>query len=329
MPVDLCHLRCVVAAAELGSFRRAGRALGAEQSAISRRIREVEGEIGAQLFHRCPSGVELTDLGKAFLQKVELGARQIDTAIQGAKAAAVSERCIRVGVFGPLSLGFLPELFASFRNDRPKAKLRFSEGSSHELIAAVRRGQIDVGVVAEAAPGRGYALSPLWTDPVFLALPEGDALAVQQAIRWHDLRHRHFVLTDLPTGDFAKSYLERHLKVPSATPRIEQLSVTRESLMQIVVHGGGVTIAGSAHTRLGLPGITFRRIEGATLRYGAVHSTGLLSRDLESLLALAKSLSEKEQAWFARQRLIRPEHRRVLHADRHRGARGRTPDLLQ
>ena len=158
---------------------------------------------------------------------------------------------------------------------------------------------------------------------------DGDPLADQKALRWDDLRHRHFVVTDLPTGDFAKNYLIRNLQTSPGDLQIEQLSVTRESLMQIVAHGDGVTIAGSAHVRHGLPGIVFRLIEDAVLRYGAVHPRGALHRNLERLLSLAKSFSERDDAWFARQRLMRPEHRRVPHADRHRGACGRTPDRLQ
>jgi hypothetical protein len=99
--------------------------------------------------------------------------------------------------------------------------------------------------------------------------------------------------------------------------------------MQIVAYGGGVTIAGSAYVRFSHRGITFRLIEDAMLRYGAVHSSGHLQRDLERLLALAKSLSSREQAWFARQGLIRPEQRRGPCVDRRHGARGRTPDRLQ
>ncbi len=99
--------------------------------------------------------------------------------------------------------------------------------------------------------------------------------------------------------------------------------------MQIVAHGGGVTIAGRAPVRFGLSGITFRLIEDAMLRYGVVHSSGALPRDLERLLMLAKSLSERYQAWFTWQRLIRPGHRRGPRVDRLRGVRGRTPDRLQ
>lgn len=327
--IDLRHLRYIAAAAECGSFRRAACDLGVVQSAVSRRIRDTEDEIGAKLFLRHNTGVELTEIGKQFLDNASPGARQIYSALESAKAISTKESYLRVGVFGPLTMGFLPELFCDFRRDRPSTRLRFSEASSPELIAAVRRGQLDVGVVAEAPPGRGYGMIHLWDEPVYLAMPEGDPLADRKAVRWCDLRDRQFVVTDLPTGDFAKAYLERQFQSPRNALRVEQLSVTRESLMQIVAHGGGVTIAGSAHVRFGLSGITFRRIEDAMLRYGAIHSSGSLRRDLDRLLTLAKSFSERDDAWFARQRLMRPEYRRVPHVDSHRGARGRTPDRLQ
>jgi DNA-binding transcriptional LysR family regulator len=327
--IELRHVRYIIAAAESGSFRRAAQHLGVEQSAISRRIRDVEDEVGAQLFRRHPAGVDLTDIGKQFLNQAAPGARQIGSALDGARTVANRGRHLRIGVFGPLTMGFLSELFGAFRGDRPGVKLRFSEGSCPELIAAVRRGQLDVGIVAEALPAKGFDVTHLWAEPVYVAMPNGDPLADQKALRWDDLRHRHFVVTDLPTGDFAKNYLMRHLQTSPGDLQIEQLSVTRESLMQIVAHGDGVTIAGSAHVRHGLPGIVFRLIEDAVLRYGAVHPRGALHRNLERLLSLAKSFSERDDAWFARQRLMRPEHRRVPHADRHRGARGQTPDRLQ
>jgi len=95
--------------------------------------------------------------------------------------------------------------------------------------------------------------------------------------------------------------------------------------MQIVAYGGGVTIAGSAHARLGLSGITFRPIEEAVLRYRAVHASSPLPHDLDRLLSLAKSLAARDQEWFARQRLIRPEHRLLQGTGRHGEKRGLIP----
>lgn len=327
--ISLRQIRYVIAAAEAGSFRRAGRRLGIEQSAISRRIREVEVSIGARLFYRHPAGVKLTQMGILFLETSRLGIGKIDSAFEEARSRATIERCIAIGLFGPLTMGFLPELFEVFRKDRPDIRVRFSEGSAPELIAAVRRGHLDVGVVAGASPSRGLNVASLWSEPLYLVLPDGDPLADQMTVSWCDLRDKHFVVTDLPTGDFAKAYLERHLGARPHNPPIERLSVTRESLMQIVAHGGGVTIAGSAHARLKLSGVTFRLIEDAILRYGAVHASGPLHRDLERFLSVAKSLSERDQDWFVQQRLIRPEHRPCERVSRRPGVRGRTPDRLQ
>lgn len=294
--VELRHIRYITVAAELGSFRCAAKQLGIAQSAISRRIRDVEDEIGAPLFRRHNAGVYLTEIGRQFLRQASPSIGQIGSALARAKANATFSRHLRVGVFGPLTMGFLSELFVAFRRSRPSTRLRFSEAGTSELIASVRRGQLDLGVVAEVSPGRGYAMIHLWDEPVYLAVPESDPLADRRAVQWCDLRDRHFVVTDLPTGDFAKAYLERQLPTLRADRRIEQLPVTRESLMQIVAHGGGVTLAGSAHTQLGLPGIAFRLIEDAILRYSAVYSSGPIPSDLERLLVLAKSLSANKQS---------------------------------
>lgn len=178
--IELRHVRYIIAAAESGSFRRAAHDLGVEQSAISRRIRDVEDEIGAQLFRRHPAGVELTDIGRQFLHQASPGAHQIGSALERARTDAATGRHLTVGLFGPLTMGFLTELFGAFRRDRPGTRLRFSEASTPDLIAAVRRGQLDIGVVAEAPPGQGYAITHLWDEPVYLAMPEGDPLATRR-----------------------------------------------------------------------------------------------------------------------------------------------------
>ena len=75
---------------------------------------------------------------------------------------------------------------------------------------------------------------------------------------------------------------------------IEQLEVTRESLLQLVSNGHGIALATTAHVRLGLEGLVFRLIEDAVLPYSAAYSKGPAHRDVERLLALAKSLSERQ-----------------------------------
>jgi DNA-binding transcriptional LysR family regulator len=71
--IQFRHLRYVLATAECGSFRRAAKELEVQESAVSRRVRDLEDEICAALFIRQSSGVILTYAGKKFAEH----ARQI------------------------------------------------------------------------------------------------------------------------------------------------------------------------------------------------------------------------------------------------------------
>jgi DNA-binding transcriptional LysR family regulator len=69
MPVQIRHIHFVIAAADYGSFRRAALALGVQESAISRRIRELEERLGTTIFVRSSCGVRLTRAGMQFVQR--------------------------------------------------------------------------------------------------------------------------------------------------------------------------------------------------------------------------------------------------------------------
>lgn len=327
--INYRSIKYFLVASEVGSFRRASQMLGVEQSCISRRIREMEQEIGAPLFLRHGSGVELTNIGLAFRRQVRRGSDLIEAAFTDARTSALGASSIRIGVFGPLSMGFLPHLFADFRRKRPWSKLEFSEGDCADLVAAVRRAQLDLAFVAEAAPGNGLELLHLWEEPVYIAMSATNRLAEKTSLSWNDLRDSQCVVTSLATGEFAARLLQRHIADPSGAFRVERLAVTRESLMQIVAHGGEVTLSCSGDIRLGVAGVVFRPIRKSVLRFGAAYPSTLSSSESGRLLGLAAAMSRRPNSWFARQHLIRPVHPRGPHVDRYRGAPGRTRDRLQ
>lgn len=67
--IELRHLRYFVAAVEHGSFRKASVALRVQESAISRRIRDLESHLGVAVFKRCSWGVQLTSAGELFCRE--------------------------------------------------------------------------------------------------------------------------------------------------------------------------------------------------------------------------------------------------------------------
>ncbi|WP_245410554.1 LysR family transcriptional regulator [Notoacmeibacter marinus] len=104
MAIELRHLRYVVAASRCGSLRRAAAALGVEQSAISRRIRDLEDELGASLFNRHSGGVILTHAGKKFVRHARQALSEVSCAAADvAPVGRGEEGVVRIGIFSSLA----------------------------------------------------------------------------------------------------------------------------------------------------------------------------------------------------------------------------------
>ena len=87
--MELRHLRYFVAVVEEGSLTTAAeRRLHTSQPSLSRQIRDLEDQVGAELLSRSVQGVELTAAGKAFLDHARLALMHVDAAAETARAAA-------------------------------------------------------------------------------------------------------------------------------------------------------------------------------------------------------------------------------------------------
>src|SRR5215813_10255148 len=92
MTMELRHFRYFIAVAEEGHITRAAERLGIAQPPLSRQIKAMEREIGAQLFHRMAHGVELTDAGRAFLADARATLAHVGHAFDTARRTARGEQ---------------------------------------------------------------------------------------------------------------------------------------------------------------------------------------------------------------------------------------------
>jgi LysR family hca operon transcriptional activator len=91
--MELRHLRYFVAVAEAGSLTIAAeRRLHTSQPSLSRQIRDLEYQVGHELFSRSVHGVTLTEAGKAFLDHARLALAQVDAAVEAARKASQPAR---------------------------------------------------------------------------------------------------------------------------------------------------------------------------------------------------------------------------------------------
>ena len=181
MSVQVRHIQYIIAAADHGSFRRAAATLGVQESAISRRIRELEERLGTAFFIRTPNGVTLTNAGKQFVQRGRKALNEIGLA--RAEAAAIGrgeDGHVRIGIFSSLASGFLSDLIDTFGAQHPAVKLTFIDGNPADHIAAIRKHQLDVAFITGCADWPGCDGRQLWTERIFVVLPRAIACAAME-----------------------------------------------------------------------------------------------------------------------------------------------------
>lgn len=290
--ISLRHLRYVIAAVEQGSFRRAAQTLSVQESAISRRIRDLEDEIGAALFIRHNSGVELTYAGRVFLDRAKKVISHIDHAERDVGAAGRGEQgAVRIGIFSSLASGFLAELLQAYEAGRGGVRLDFIEGGSSDHVPAVQQHRIDVAFLAGMPTADGCDVAHLWNERVYVAMSGNNDLAGRDEIEWDDLRGRHFIVSDARSGGEMHDYLVKHLAELGHRPSIERQAVCRDTLMQIVSNGRGLTLTCEATIAARFPGVVYRPISREILPFCAVWSPKNDNPAFRRLLSLAKVMS--------------------------------------
>ena len=293
--VELRHLRYVIAAAEHHSFRRAASVVGVHQSAISRRIRDLEEELGASLFNRHSGGVELTFAGEGFLEH----ARRIVGQIERAASLVSAHGCgnagiVRVGIFSSISSGFIADLMRAYEQRHNDVRLDFIEGSPREHLSAIRHFKLDIAFLTGPSAPPDCEGQHLWTERVFVVLPEADKLAGQVEIAWNDLRNRHFIVSRSDPGPEIHDFLVKHLSLPGYHPSVEYCAVGRDNLMQLVSLGKGLTLTSEATTGTTFPRVVYRLLAGEELPFCAIWSPKNDNPALRRLLSLARVMARRK-----------------------------------
>ncbi|MGL4236248.1 LysR family transcriptional regulator [Tabrizicola sp.] len=295
MAIELRHLRYVIAAAQWGSFRRAAESLGVEQSAISRRIRDLEDDIGAALFIRHSGGVLLTHAGKIVVRHAKHALDEVsDAAADVRSIGRGDEGLVRVGIFSSLASGFLAQMLRAYSDRYAGVHLDIVEGDLSDHMAAVRLLKLDVAFVAGAPSPADCDTAQLWTEGVFVVLPSGHALAERKCICWDDLRDQAFIVSECDSGSEILDLLAKRLSDLGVHPMIDRYRVGRDNLMQIVSFGRGVTLTSEATIATRFPGVVYRRLAGEALPFCAVWSPNNDNPALRRLLSIARSLSRED-----------------------------------
>src|SRR3979490_1208459 len=187
--MELRHLRYFVAVVEEGSLTTAAELrLHTSQPSLSRQIRDLEYQVGAELLSRSVHGVELTAAGKAFLDHARLALAQVDAAVEAARRAAEpSNQSFALGFLTGQEMDWLPEAMRILHDELPNMDVTVSSKYSPQLADALTRGKLDIAFMRPEAqiPDLTYRL--VTKEPVVAVLPSDTRLAACDAIDPHDI----------------------------------------------------------------------------------------------------------------------------------------------
>ncbi len=211
--MELRHLRYFIAVVEEGGVTAAAeRRLHTSQPSLSRQIRDLEYEVGAQLLKRTPHGIEMTPAGRAFLDHARLSVAQANAAVEAAqRAARPAKPTFEVGFLIGEEVDWLSTVTRALGDDLAKLELRISSGYSPQLAEDVARGKLDAAIIRrEPKPDLAYRL--LGREPLAVILPSDHRLAGRKAIDLADLAEDPFIgFSDVPhvLREVVQTYMKR------------------------------------------------------------------------------------------------------------------------
>lgn len=181
--MELRHLRYFVAVVEEGSLTTAAELrLHTSQPSLSRQIRDLEYQVGAELLTRSVHGVELTAAGKVFLDYARLALAQVDAAVDAARRAAQPARkTFAVGFQTGHEINWMPRVMHVLRDELKSIQVTVTSDYSPDLAEALVRGRLDIAFL-RVEPSFDLRYEIVDHEPLIVLMPSDHRLTAREAI---------------------------------------------------------------------------------------------------------------------------------------------------
>lgn len=186
--MDLLLLRSLLAVADHRAITQASRALGLTQPALSRRLQQLEEEMGALLLERSKKGVALTAAGRLVVDEARFLVQRYDRLRLTVRAQeSLDAGLVRLGG-GATAVSFLvPPAIAEFAKQHPGVRFEVREQGSRDVEADVQSERLELGIVTLPTHSREFEVRPLRRDRVVLIASPDHPLARKKRVEVRDL----------------------------------------------------------------------------------------------------------------------------------------------
>jgi DNA-binding transcriptional LysR family regulator len=266
MDVDTRLLRYFDAVAAEGNLTRAAERLYVSQPALTRQIKQLESQLGAQLFRRSRAGMTLTAAGRALADATPALLAAWDDALRETRNVASAEaRVLRVGFMSSAANEATQQIIAAFGRARPDWRVEMRQAAWSDATAGLAGGEVDAALLRLPFPGQDRVrIAVLITEPRWVALPSSHPLATEQHIAADRLWNEPFIAAPEETGPWRDYWLA--LDERNGHPvRIGAVIDQPDAFLTAIANGDGIALVPESASRYyARPGIAYRPVTGIT-----------------------------------------------------------------
>lgn len=200
--MEFVDLQYFVSIAETGSFTKSALQNNVAQSALSRRVRDLEAEMGNALFYRNGRGVVLTEAGETFLSAARAILAQREALCQDMRRAAGElDGTVKLAVPPSVGLVLLAPLLHQIRTDHPRIRMRVLEGFSGHVADWLAAGKVDLAVLYKMKASTLLDAEHLLFEDMFLiSAPDAPRMGRADGVPMTELAAEDLVLPGIPHG---------------------------------------------------------------------------------------------------------------------------------
>lgn len=243
--MEIRQLKAFLAIAEAKTFTAGARRVNVTQAAISMQIRQLEEEVGLQLFTRTPRRVILTEAGEYLLERARKILREHDSALaEIAEVAGAEYGRLRIGTAsGTFAMQQLPGIMQGLKAKFPNSELTVASGTSDRLVDRMMHGELDTAFVSLPVENANITTESIFSDEIVAIAHPDHPLTKEKYISAATLAHENLILGE--RGGNTRRMIDEFFAAANVKPNVT-MELTRQEAINLMVEANlGVGMAGA------------------------------------------------------------------------------------
>jgi DNA-binding transcriptional LysR family regulator len=241
--MNLQQIKYFLALADELHFWRTSEKIFITQSALSRHIKSIEGELGLELFERDKRNVKLTKAGEFLRDEYSRILTDFESVTRHAKQIAAGEMgTIRVGHPASIAFSVLPEFLRGLAQKHPGVVAQMIEVEATDVENALLTHRIDLAFNRELGRSNELAARLLMTENFALVVPASHSLSQKVRVDLRELEDEKFVLPSLDGKSEHVAQLNAIFREAGFSPQVRFESDFGATLLGLVAKGLGISL---------------------------------------------------------------------------------------